>query len=277
MGWEVHPAVARRAADDAARPLPRSRATSSPRTARRCPTPIVVDGRIIDDDRIEYFAVTSPRCTRPSRTVSRSRATSRGRCSTTSSGRTATDRTSARRGRSDHVRTAAQAERTLVRRRLPRTGEISPDRRPDETREHVSSAAAPPRAWRNTRLDLASAGWMRSSRRLEQLSDATSAGHRSRLRAHRPAGGRSDRRPVPRRQRDALDVGRRSRLASTPRRSRDRPTCAARPRVDLALRWPRHACHVTLNGTPVGETANMHRRYRFDVGPSLRDRRRQRC
>ena len=33
-----------------------SPATSSPRTARRCPTTEVVDGRVIDNDRLEYFA-----------------------------------------------------------------------------------------------------------------------------------------------------------------------------------------------------------------------------
>ena len=84
------------------------------------------------------------------------------------------------------------------------------------------------------------------------------AGHRARLRAHRPARRRPDRRPVPRRQRDARWPG------------SGAPTGSTRPRFDwhgpattTGSTWSAPAWtpspRVTLNGVEVGRTANMHR------------------
>ncbi|MFG1988892.1 glycoside hydrolase family 2 protein [Actinoplanes sp. NPDC048988] len=46
---------------------------------------------------------------------------------------------------------------------------------------------------------------------------------------------------------------------------------AGADRTDLVCEGLDTVAAITLNGSPVGETANMHRGYRFDVGPLLRD------
>ncbi|HEY0535427.1 MAG TPA: glycoside hydrolase family 2 protein [Actinoplanes sp.] len=44
----------------------------------------------------------------------------------------------------------------------------------------------------------------------------------------------------------------------------------AAPRVDLVCAGLDTVASIELNGSPIGETANQHRSYRFDVGPVLR-------
>ena len=56
MGWEIAPDRRSVSCCVVCMRCTTSPGTSSPRTARRCPTANVVDGRVIDDDRLEYFA-----------------------------------------------------------------------------------------------------------------------------------------------------------------------------------------------------------------------------
>ncbi len=113
------------------------------------------------------------------------------------------------------------------------------------------------------RLDPASA----PGAQVPEESPAVPAGDRPRLRAHRPARRRADRRPLPRRQRARPAwIGRTDWVYQT---TFDRPP-PGDDRRRPGLRRARHGRHDHLNGVEVGRTANMHRGYRFDVDRVLR-------
>ena len=92
------------------------------------------------------------------------------------------------------------------------------------------------------------------------------SGVRPRLRAHRPAGRRADRRPVRWRERDRSAVDRRHHLAFRGGLRLDRRRLA---RHDLVAAGLDTIATIEVNGVVVGRTQNQHRSYRFDIGGVL--------
>ena len=92
-------------------------------------------------------------------------------------------------------------------------------------------------------------------------------GDRARMRAHRPARRRPDRRPVRRGQRGRSAVDRRHHLAIRERlrlgrRRRARDTTWSPAGLDTIAT-------IEVNGVVVGRTENQHRSYRFDIAGVL--------